>query len=71
MTPKQDPGYGKSKALNSYQWWSNIKEFKTQSDILLHNMINTKIYSTSNRQLTSCCVLNCDNKQTKKPTNPP
>lgn len=33
-------------------------------------MINTKIYSTSDRQLPSYCALKCDNKQTKKPNNP-
>lgn len=57
-------------SLSSHHQWSNIEELKIQFDLLLllHNVINNKIYSTSDRQLPSYCALQCDNKQTNKST---
>lgn len=33
-------------------------------------MINTKIYSTSDRQWPTYCALKCDNKQRNQPIHP-
>lgn len=43
-------------------------KFHLTSLLLLHSVINNKMYGTSHRQLPSYCAFKCDNKQTSTST---